>query len=240
MKKEKIKIGNILALLYGTDSAKLYIFVHGRYGKKEDADDFATIAAKAGYQVISFDLPEHGELTDEEYGCTIQNGIHDLMEVYSFVQNKYENLSLFACSLGAYFSLSAYQNVKFEKCLFLSPVLDMERLIQNMMKQLNVSEEELREKAKIETSLGETLSWDYYEFIRNNPIEKWDSKTFILYGENDNITEKSVLDTFVRKYNCDLDVHKNGEHYFHTAEQLKYLENWVQRALFFSDLLGNK
>ena len=40
MKKKKIKIGNIPALLYGITSEKLYIFVHGGYGKKEDADDF--------------------------------------------------------------------------------------------------------------------------------------------------------------------------------------------------------
>jgi esterase/lipase len=231
MKKEKIKIGNIPALLYGTSSQKLYIFVHGRYGKKEDADSFAAMAAKIGYQTISFDLPEHGERKDEEYRCTIQNGIHDLKEIYSFFQNKYRSFSLFACSLGAYFSLSAYQNVKFEKCLFLSPVLDMERLIQNMMRKSNVSEEELKEKMKIETSFGETLSWDYYEFVRNNPIEKWDNKTFILYGENDNITEKSILDSFVKKYNCNLEVLKNGEHWFHTVEQSNYLENWIQRII---------
>ncbi len=231
MKKENLTIGNIPALLYGTNSEKLYIAVHGRYGKKEDADDFAAIATKGGFQVISFDLPEHGERKDKEYSCSIQNGIHDLKEVYSFVQNKYKRFSLYASSLGAYFSLSAYQNVKFEKCLFLSPVLDMKQLIQNMMKKANVSEEELREKVKIETSFGETLLWDYYNFVKNNPIEKWDNKTFILYGENDDITEKNVLELFVRKYNCNVEIMKNGEHWFHTPEQLDYLENWIQRVI---------
>jgi len=231
MNKEKIKIGNIPALLYGTNSGKLYLFVHGRYGNKEDADGFAAIATENGYQVLSFDLPEHGERKDEEYSCTIQNGIHDLKEVYAFVQNKYIGFSLYACSLGAYFSLAAYKNVKFEKCLFLSPVLDMKRLIQNMMKRANVSEEELRNKSKIETSFGETLSWNYYEFIRNNPIEKWDNKTFILCGENDDITEKDILDSFVRKYNCNLEVLKNGEHWFHTTEQLVFVENWIQKII---------
>jgi len=110
-------------------------------------------------------------------------------------------------------------------------VLDMERLIQNVIKQSNVSEDELREKAKIETSFGETLLWDDYEFVRNNPVEKWNNKTFILYGENDNITEKSILDSFVKKYNCNLEVHKNGEHYFHTAEQLSYLKKWIRKIL---------
>jgi len=231
MKTENLTIGNIPALIYGENSEKLYIAVHGRYGKKEDADDFAAIATKCGFQVISFDLPEHGERKDKEYSCTIQNGIHDLKEVYSFVQNKYKNFSLYASSLGAYFSLSAYQNVKFEKCLFLSPVLDMKHLIQNMMKKAHVSEEELKEKVQIETSFGETLLWDYYEFVLNNPIEKWDNKTFILYGEHDDITEKNVLEFFVKKYNCDVEIMKNGEHWFHTPEQLDYLENWIQSVI---------
>lgn len=231
IKKEKIQIGNIPALLYGTDSEKLYIFVHGKQSYKEEADNFAAIAVESGYQVISFDLPQHGERKNEKYTCNIQNGIKDLNEIYSFVQNKYKNFSLYACSLGVYFSLLAYKNVKFDKCLFVSPVLDMKRLIQNMMKWANVSEEELKEKGEIPTSFGETLSWNYYKFVCSNPIQKWDNNTFILYGENDNLTEKDVVDTFAKKYNCNLEVMKNGEHYFGTKEQSEYLNNWLKKVV---------
>ncbi len=231
MKQEKIQIGNIPALLFGESSENLYIFVHGKNSKKEEAENFATIATEMGYQVISFDLPEHGERKNEEYACNIWNGIYDLKVVYSFVQNKYRSFSLYACSLGVYFCLSAYQNVRFEKCLFLSPILNMERLIQNIMKWSNVSEEELRKKVEIETSFGETLSLNYYEFVRNNPIEKGDKKTFILYGENNNLTEKSIINAFVENNNCSLDVLKNGEHYFHTKEQLDYLKKWTQKVI---------
>jgi hypothetical protein len=41
------------------------------------------------------------------------------------------------------FSLVALPNVRFDKCPLLSPILDTERLIQNMMKWSNISEEEL-------------------------------------------------------------------------------------------------
>jgi hypothetical protein len=61
MKKAEIKIGNIPALLYGANSKKLYIFVHGRCSNKEEAENFSIIATENGYQVISFDLPEHLE-----------------------------------------------------------------------------------------------------------------------------------------------------------------------------------
>ncbi len=69
------------------------------------------------------------------------------------------SISLYACSLGAYFSLVAWRDVIFRKCLFLSPVLDMERLIRNMMRWTGVTEERLREEKEIPTSFGETLSW---------------------------------------------------------------------------------
>jgi len=230
-RQEKIQINNIPAILYGSASDRLYLYIHGRHSRKEEAEQFANIAVKSDYQVLSFDLPEHGERANEQYPCSAQNGVHDLKEIYSFVKNKYNNISLYACSLGAYFSLLAFQNVTFNRCLLLSPILDMERLIQNMMNWSGISEEELKKRREYETSFGETLSWDYYEYVRNNQVIKWNSPTFILYGENDNLTEKNILDSFSEKYHCTVDIMPNGEHYFHTEEQLNYLENWLEKQL---------
>lgn len=230
-RQEKIKINNIPAILYGSASDRLYLYVHGKQSKKEEAEHFANIAVKLGYQVLSFDLPEHGERISEPYPCSVQNGVRDLKEIYSFIKDKHKSISLYACSLGAYFSLLAYRDIKFDKCLFLSPILDMERLIQNMMKWSSISEEELKERGEHETSFGETLWWDYYEYVRNNPVSKWDSPTFILYGENDNLTERCVLDSFVIDNGCTVDVMPGGEHYFHTKEQLEYLENWLETVI---------
>ncbi len=108
MKKEKLQIENIPAVFYGEDSEKLYLFVHGKLSKKEEAENFANIAVNAGYQVLSFDLPEHGERKNHPYKCTVQNGVHDLTVIHEFIKNKFASISLYACSLGAYFSLVAY------------------------------------------------------------------------------------------------------------------------------------
>lgn len=229
--KKKLYIENIPAVLYGANSDKLYLFIHGKHSKKEEAEDFANVATSFGYQVLSFDLPEHGERESQSYKCTVQNSIHDLSIIYAFIKNKYTSISLYACSLGAYFSLVAYQDTKFSNCLFISPILNMEQLIQNMIKWANVTEEELREEGEISTSFGETLSWDYYQFVRNHPIEKWNNKTSILYGENDNMTEIKVLNSFAEKFNCNIDIMKGGEHYFHTPEQLEYLGNWIRKVV---------
>ena len=40
-----------------------------------------------------------------------------------------------------------------------------------MMIWANVSEEKLNIKKEIETSFGETLSWEYMSYVRKNPIE---------------------------------------------------------------------
>jgi uncharacterized protein len=231
MLKKTIIIESIPAILWGPKSDKIFIFVHGKMSRKEEAEGFAKIAIKKGYQVISFDLPEHGERIKENYKCTVQNGIHDLRIISNFVIGKWANTSLFGNSLGAYFSLIAYKDLRFTKCLFLSPILDMEHLIQNMMKWFNVSEKLLKEKQEIPIPMGETLSWPYYTYVRENRITNWENETYILYGSNDNLTERCVIDAFVNKFHCNLEVLQNGEHYFHTKEQLEVLDDWLNCSI---------
>lgn len=228
---KKIQLGNIPAILYGPQSDKLYIFVHGKQSRKEESESFSEIAAMHGWQVISFDLPQHGERSAEEYPCTPWNSVTDLNGIYSFVSDKYSVISLYACSLGAYFCLLAYRDIRFDRCLFLSPVLDMERLIRNMMKWSGISAEELKAAGEHATPFGETLSWDYYEYVRNHPLDRWTSPTFILYGEEDNLTERTVLDAFAAKFRCHVDIMPGGEHYFHTKEQSDYLKSWLQNVI---------
>jgi len=227
MLKEQITINSIPALIWGESSANVYIYVHGKMSQKEEAAGFAEIAVSKGYQVISFDLPEHGERKTEDYSCTVQNAVHDLELISDFVFSKWRNVSLFGGSIGAYFSLVAYRELKFDKCLFLSPILDMENLIQSMMKWFNVTEELLREKQEIATPMGETLSWPYYAFVRENPIVKWNNPTYILYGANDNLTPRNIVDAFVVNFDCLLDVLENGEHYFHTQDQIEVVNQWL-------------
>jgi uncharacterized protein len=231
MLKHKMLIEKIPAIMYGPESEKLYLFVHGRCSKKEDAEFFSRIAIDKGFQVLSFDLPQHGDRLNDTYECSVQNCVHDLETIYNHINDKYKDFSLFACSFGAYFSLIAYQTKIFSNCLFLSPILNMERLIENLMLWANVSEKQLEEQKIVETSFGEKLSWDYYQYVKKHPIVKWNCKTSILYGENDNLTEKSVLNSFSEKFKCNVNVMQNGEHYFHTPDQIKYLEKWVNDVL---------
>ena len=135
LKKHNLNIENIPAILWGEKSDKLFIAVHGNMSNKAD-DVIATFAKEAdelGYQVLSFDLPEHGDRKSESTPCKVQNCIKDLSVILDYVSTQWKSISLFACSMGAYFSLLAYKDITLKKCLFLSPVTNMERIINNMM-----------------------------------------------------------------------------------------------------------
>lgn len=131
MIKHNFKIGNIPATLWGKESEKLVIAVHGNLSHKEDAviQLLANEAIQKGYQVLSFDLPEHGERKEEGTPCKVQICVSNLMEILEYARTQWKELSLFACSMGAYFCLLAYQNLALKKALFLSPVVDMDRII---------------------------------------------------------------------------------------------------------------
>ena len=70
---------------------------------------------------------------------------------------RWDSISLRANSIGAYFAMLALDSPS--KALLVSPILDMERLILDMMRWANVTERELSEKGEVATSFGQTLSW---------------------------------------------------------------------------------
>ena len=63
-------------------------------------------------------------------------------------------------------AMNALSDKQIEKAYFVSPVVNMEKLITNMMFWANVTEDKLRDKKEIKTSFGETLSWDYLCYVR--------------------------------------------------------------------------
>ena len=234
MNKERINIDSIPAIIWGEKSKKVFIAVHGNMSNKEDEVIFllADKATKKGYQVLSFDLLEHGERKDDStYLCKVQNCVADLRKVIDYAKANYEEINLWACSMGAYFSLLGYKDEDIKKCLFLSPVVNMKTIIDNMMLWSNVTEEELKEKQEIKTEFGIALYWDYYTYVKENPISSWNKETYILYGNKDNMQSEDIVKEFANKYSCILSILEGGEHYFHTKEQLEFYTNWLDEVI---------
>lgn len=225
---KKLLIDNIPALIWGAESEKIYIFVHGKMGCKESAKNFAEIAVSKGYQVISFDLPEHGERKDEDYTIMVWNAVKDLKCINKYVTKKWKEINIYACSLGSYFSLLSYKDINVNKCLFQCPVLNMDELIRNMMKWFDITEEQLQVEKEIPTPMGETLNWDYWMYVKENPIDYWNFKTYILYPSGDILTNRKIVDNFANISEIDLTVLEGAEHYFTESKYLEQLDNWIE------------
>ena len=191
------------------------IYIHGKYGTVEEAEYYKKFFNEA--DIIGFEYTS-------EYPWDFQK------EFSNFIDNiyiKYKKISIIANSIGAYFTMLSLINKNIEKAFFISPIVDMEKLITDMMFLENITEEELYKKKEIKTSFGEILSWDYLTFVRKNPIE-WNVPTYILYGEKDNLTSYETILNFTNKSKANLTIMRDGEHWFHTDEQIEFLNNWIK------------
>lgn len=233
MLTKNILIEGIPALLWGEEKTELLIAVHGNLSSKEDVPIciLAEEAVPLGYQVLSFDLPEHGDRKNEPVLCKVENCVSDLKKIFAFASTRTNSISLWANSMGAYFSLLAYKDEILKQSLFLSPVVDMERLIQNMMKWFGVTKEQLCKDKEVSTSMGQTLYWDYYQYVMENSIMKWNTPTLILYGKKDELCEYDILSSFCRNFHCNIAVSDTSEHYFHTEKDLTIYREWFKKSI---------
>lgn len=230
MIKEKLLIDGIPAVMWGESSNRMFIAVHGQMSNKSDVpiEMLAEVAIKKGYQVLSFDLPEHGERKGERK-LAPEQVFSDLKKVFDFAKVRVNEISLFACSIGAYYSMVAYTDFTFEKVLFLSPIVDMKRLIEKMMKTVSVTPQQLEKEKFIPTDF-EPLEWGYYQWVLSHPIV-WEKRTSILYGKSDEICDLKTISNFTDSTGSNLTMMEDGEHWFHTKEQLEFLLKWYKKQI---------
>lgn len=227
--RKRTEIGGVPAILWGEPSDKLYLYVHGKLSSKEAAASFAPIAAEKGYQTLSFDLAQHGERKDDAK-LDVFSGMRDLNAVADYAFSRWKHVSLYACSIDAYFSLQAYGNRPFEKALFQSPIADMGYLVGKMMEWFGVTPEELKEKGVIDTPV-DPLRWDYYQYIQAHPVEQWPIPTAVLYGGKDNLQSLEAIEKFCQRFHGKLTVSPDSEHPFMGPDDGKTVENWLRENI---------
>ena len=230
MKCQKISIRGIPALLWGEASDAVYLHVHGMKSRKEEAEAFAVLAAEKGYQTLSFDLPGHGERAGMPERCDVWNGGRDLDRMADYAFSHWPRVSLFACSLGAWFSLQTYPGRNLDHCLFQSPVVDMNGLVEQMMRWSGVTPEQLEREGEIATPI-DTLRWDYYQYILTHPVEDWPFPTHILYAGLDDLQPEEAIRAFARKYHAKLTISPQSRHPFLEPEDGPIVEAWIRSAL---------
>lgn len=156
------------------------------------------------------------------------DAIKEFASFFDMFSKEHDSVSIIACSIGAFFSLSSLADRKIENAYFISPIVNMEKLISDMIQWAGVTESDLRERGLIETDFGELLSWKYLCWVRENPVS-WNIPTRILYGSKDNLQTIDTIRSFAEQTGADVTVMYGGEHWFHTRRQIEFLDNWLKR-----------
>lgn len=193
---------------------KTVVYIHGKGGSSAEAEHYRPLFPDC--DVIGFDYTAETPWEAKE----------EFTSFFSKICSGSRPVILIANSIGAFFAMHSFAGEEFEKAFFISPVADMEKLIESMMLMSGVTEDELMAKKEIRTGFGETLSWEYLCYVRSNSV-KWCAPSYILYAENDNLTSFESVSALADKTGSSLTVMKNGEHWFHTEEQMEFLDRWI-------------
>lgn len=194
------------------------LYIHGKNGSAAEGAHYRQFFP--GCKVVGLD---YQTFTPWETGKEIHQAAEELVQQHG-------RITLIANSIGAFFSMHSDIESMVQRAFFISPVVDMEQLIYRMMTWEAVAEKELEERGVIHNSFGEDLSWEYLCWVRNHPVH-WDVPTEILYGGKDLLTSRETVWDFARKHHAELTVMEEGEHWFHTDEQIKVLNHWLRNSL---------
>ena len=198
---------------------KAILYLHGKGGSAEEAEFYKPF------------FPNSDVIGVDYRGDNPWDAREDILHAYRWIAKQYDAVSVVANSIGAYFCMNALGDVDIEHAYFISPVVDMERLILDIMSWSNVTEQDLADKKIIVTETwGEPLSWDYLEYVRAHPIV-WHTPTDILYGEKDVLIPFETITQFVKQTGANVTIMKNGEHWFHSPDQVKFHDAWLKQCL---------
>lgn len=194
---------------------KLVLYIHGKGGSAAESRHYESLFP--GWNVVGLSYT----------ASTPWEANAEFPQAFDALVKPGDRVILIANSIGAYLSMVALREKPIEAAFFVSPIVDMEVLIHNMMGWAGITEDELKARQQIETTFGETLRWDYLTYVRNHPIQ-WDIPTSILYGELDNLTDRTTIEGFSAAIGAELTVMPGGEHWFHTSRQMAFLNDWIQ------------
>jgi len=191
------------------------LYIHGKNGSASEAEHYGPLFPSC--EVIGL---EYRSSTPWEAGREIHDAIAGL-------RRSYDRRFLIANSIGAFFSMHAGIEGDIDRAYFISPVVDMEKWITETMRRANVTELELQARGTVPTDSGDELSWEYLCYVRSHP-DRWNVPTELLYGSRDSLTSAETIRTFVRTHPAGLTVMEGGEHWFHTPEQMRFLDAWIR------------
>lgn len=191
------------------------VYLHGKGGNAREAEHYRALLP--GWRVTGLDYRAQTPWEARE----------EFLAYFKAARRDGTKVLVIANSIGAFFAMQALDETRVDRALFVSPVVDMERLIETMMAGEGITEPELRQRGEIKTEFGETLSWRYLQDVRQHPI-RWRVPTAILYGSGDALMPRETVEAFARRTGAALTVMEGGEHWFYTKAQMQFLDAWVR------------
>lgn len=193
------------------------VYIHGLYGAASKTIFYSLYSNKYDVIVLDYSDVNPWEVKD------------NIGEEFTKITKKYQTIYLIANSIGAFYAYRYLYSFKIEKAFFISPLVNIKRTINKIMKQNKISSERLKQERIIVLDNGQPLSYEFY--VSLNKEHAWNVKTHILYGEKDKIVDQDSIFAFVTRHNSSLTIMKNGEHWFHTPGQLKFIKKWITEYL---------
>ena len=163
------------------------IYIHGKYGTAEEAEHYKKFFNEA--DIIGFKYTS-------EYPWDFQK------EFSNFIDNiytKYKKISIIANSIGAYFTMLSLTNKNIEKAFFISPIVDMEKLITDMMFLENITEKELYKKKEIKKELKQLVYRILLNDKNNEEVENIFIDYIVYYSDNKEDPVLNIINSYWEK-----------------------------------------
>ena len=172
------------------------VYIHGKGGNAAEADHYRQLFPS--WSVVGIDYKN----------SVPWKAGQEIKEEISKLKADSDKEILIADSIGAFFAMNANIEREISHAYFISPIVDMEKLITDTM------------------GMAWDLSWEYLCYVRENSL-RWNVPTDILYGSEDCLTSFETIKAFAQNHQANLTVLNGGEHWFHTETQMQFLDKWI-------------
>ena len=226
-KPEELLLDGVPALRWGKPGGRAVVGVHGQFSNKRDPvmAQCGDVIASRGDQLITFDLPARGDRQDDK-AFTPMDASPEVRAFARLARSQSIEVSLLANSIGAYFSLCDTPAGTFKHAWLVSPLLDLEYYIRDMMAEYSVTDEQLEAQTVIHTRRG-VLDWPYLRFVEEHPV-KLDTPSWMIRGDQDEVVPLDTLSRFVGAPGVELVQVEGGQHFLGRPPHLDTVVAWFE------------
>jgi len=183
------------------------------------------VIASWGDQLITFDLPAHGDRQDDK-AFTPMDASPEVRAFARLARSQSTEVSLLANSIGAYFSLCDTPAGTFERAWMVSPLLDLEYYIRDIMAEYSVTDEQLEAQTVIDTPRG-VLERSYLRFVEEHPA-RLNAPSWMIRGDQDEMVPLNALSRFVGAPGVELVQVEGGQHFLGQPPHLDTVVAWFE------------